>query len=588
MSILFIRKNFKSRLLLGFAVVLFACSAGIGAQQDKKDDRDAKEKKEERSKKNSPEQRKEQGVQHRGESVKSTNPAPAKSTPRGELQEKRDTPSGNQPRPLNDRRIQQSGSQVQEKSVSQPIQENRNRSGNQPQRDQVKTQPPAQSLRQQKIVRYSNGQPHTIRMSDGGVVRRNMSGQIVEVRTPRGATIRHEPDGIRRVEVARPGNRVIVATGRDHGYIQRPLIFSNRSFVQRTYVSRGVIFTRVYRPVVYRGVTVNIYTPVRYYRPAFYVWAYNPWPRPIVFTWGWGRAPWYDFYGGYFVPYPTYAGPAFWLTDFLISATLEAAYEERMAAYAAAPPPYRVTETALTPQVKQSIADEVRRQIDMERAESQNSANYSGAEIPPMFADNTRHTFVVSNALLVNSGSRECTLSEGDVIQTLGVPPVNSPVADASVLASKPAECGKGSVVSIPISDLQEMQNYMRETIERGLGDLQSRGGQSGLPMSPPDSAGTFDAPLAAEVHPDDNASRELSQAEQEATQAEQNVIDQSAIVAGQAGTEPVTISLGQTIDQVVAVQGQPKKIVDLGNKTIYVYPDIKVTFIDGRLADVQ
>lgn len=589
MNIYFIRKNSKRRLLLGFAVVLFACSGIVGAQRDRQDNGDAKNKNEERAQKKSQEQRKEKGVRQRGETQKSSNPAPAQSTLQGESREKKESSSGNRPKPLNDRRVQQERNQAQEKSSSQLKQENQNRPRNQPQREQVKPQPPARSsLAQQKIVRYSNGQPHTIRMSDGGVVRRNVSGQVIEVRTPRGAIIRHEPNGIRRVEVVRPGNRVIVATGRNHGYIQRPLIFSNRSFVQRTYISRGVIFTRVYRPVIYRGIRVNIYTPVRYYRPAFYMWAYNPWPRPIVFTWGWGRAPWYGFYGGYFVPYPTYSSPVFWLTDFLISATLEAAYEDRIAAMATAPPPYRVVQTELTPQVKQYIADEVRRQIDMERAESQNVANYSASEVPPMFADNTRHTFVVSNALLVNSGSRQCTLSEGDVIQTLGVPPVNSPVADASVLASKPAECGKGSVVSIQIPDLQEMQNYMRETVERGLGDLQARGGQAGLPALPPDSAGTIDAPFAAEVHPDNNASQELDQAEREANEAEQNVIDQSAIVAGQPGAQPITISLGQTIDQVVAVQGQPQKIVDLGGKKIYVYPDIKVTFMDGRVADVQ
>lgn len=165
---------------------------------------------------------------------------------------------------------------------------------------------------------------------------------------------------------------------------------------------------------------------------------------------------------------------------------------------------------------------------------------------------------------------------------------MNSPVADARVLASKPAECRKGSVVSIALPDLQEMQNYMRETVDRGLGELQARGGQSGLPAPPPNSAGTIETPLAAQVHPDNNAAQELTQAEQEANAAEQHVVDQSASVAGQAGSAPVTISLGQRIDEVVATQGQPQKILNLGNKQIYVYPDIKVTFVDGQVADVQ
>jgi hypothetical protein len=50
----------------------------------------------------------------------------------------------------------------------------------------------------------------------------------------------------------------------------------------------------------------------------------------------------------------------------------------------------------------------------------------------------------------------------------------------------------------------------------------------------------------------------------------------------------PVEIALGQTIDQVVASLGSPKQIVKLGPKQIYVYSDIKITFVDGKVSDVQ
>jgi hypothetical protein len=50
----------------------------------------------------------------------------------------------------------------------------------------------------------------------------------------------------------------------------------------------------------------------------------------------------------------------------------------------------------------------------------------------------------------------------------------------------------------------------------------------------------------------------------------------------------PQQIEKGQTIDQVVAAIGQPDKIVNLGAKQIYVYKDIKVTFLNGKVADVQ
>ena len=51
---------------------------------------------------------------------------------------------------------------------------------------------------------------------------------------------------------------------------------------------------------------------------------------------------------------------------------------------------------------------------------------------------------------------------------------------------------------------------------------------------------------------------------------------------------DPVSISKGQTKDEVVAAFGQPKKIVKLGAKEIYIYPEIKVTFASGKVSDVQ
>jgi hypothetical protein len=51
---------------------------------------------------------------------------------------------------------------------------------------------------------------------------------------------------------------------------------------------------------------------------------------------------------------------------------------------------------------------------------------------------------------------------------------------------------------------------------------------------------------------------------------------------------EPAQIEKGQTPEQVKAALGQPDKIVNLGAKQIFVYKDIKVTFINGKVADVQ
>jgi len=51
---------------------------------------------------------------------------------------------------------------------------------------------------------------------------------------------------------------------------------------------------------------------------------------------------------------------------------------------------------------------------------------------------------------------------------------------------------------------------------------------------------------------------------------------------------QPVTIQVGMTPEQVEAALGPPDKKVDLGAKKIYVYKDLKVTFMNGKVSDVQ
>jgi len=56
----------------------------------------------------------------------------------------------------------------------------------------------------------------------------------------------------------------------------------------------------------------------------------------------------------------------------------------------------------------------------------------------------------------------------------------------------------------------------------------------------------------------------------------------------GVTSAAPKSIELGQTPAQVEEIIGKPEKIIKLGEKTIYIYKDMKVTFINGRLTDVQ
>ncbi len=77
-------------------------------------------------------------------------------------------------------------------------------------------------------------------------------------------------------------------------------------------------------------------------------------------------------------------------------------------------------------------------------------------------------------------------------------------------------------------------------------------------------------------------------QNQQQGGQQQNGQQDQQAAQAPAQQAEPQTIQLGQTIDQVVAALGKPDKDVKLGSKEIYVYKDLKVTFKDGKVSDVQ
>ena len=437
---------------------------------------------------------------------------------------------------------------------------------------------------QSQVTRFSNGRPETIRTSNGGMVRNDQNGRVREVHTAGGAVITHRPDGMRRVEVARPGNLRIVTNEHGRGgYAQRPLMVRNQSFVQRTYYDHGRAYSRVYRPVTFRGMVLNIYTPTRFYRPAFYSYAYSPWITPVSYSWGWAGSPWYGYYGGYFSPYRVYAGPAFWLTDYVFAMTLQEAYQERLDAGLQGAS-YAGGQASLTPDVKQAVADEVHRQLDLERMEGQSMAS----DMAPIFSDNVAHVFVVSNALMVDDRGPGCPVTEGDVLQ-LRPGSSNGETADVVVLASKGTDCRRGSLVSVQIQDLLEMQNHMRATIDQGLTELQSRQGRGGLPPLPAAAAAPpVDSPIAAAVQPDANIASELSQAAQEGSQGEQDVVSQSAQPDAGNAAGPVTISLGQSIADVESISGKPDKVIDLGAKKIYVYKDLKITFTDGRVSDVQ
>jgi hypothetical protein len=420
------------------------------------------------------------------------------------------------------------------------------------------------------------------------------SGRPTVVRTAGGATIAHAPSGAQRIEVVRPGGRVIVTNAAGHGYMQRSINVRGQALVQRTYYVHGAAYPRFYRAQSYRGMTFAVYTPVRFYSPRFYAWGYTPWGAPVYYNFGFAANPWYGFYGGYFTPYPAYAGPNYWLTDYMLANSLQEGYQEHMDAGATAQGGYDPSgQTPVSPYVKNLVAGEVQRQLVQESTESQNAAqNATPASngAPPIFADNNPHVFVVSSSLIANTGSQECALTHGDVLQLNPAPSADPSFANVQVLASKGQDCQAGNLIPVQLADLQEMQNHMRETVDLGLGELQTRQGQGGLPTIEVAMRTQTAAPYAAELPPaEPNAANELWQQAQEADRQEQDVLGQAGpIAAPPASAAPPTIELGQTIADVVARMGQPVRIADLGQKKTYYYKDMKVIFVDGKVNDVQ
>jgi len=410
--------------------------------------------------------------------------------------------------------------------------------------------------------------------------------------------VHHGLNGNRRVSVTRADHSRVVVDRRGRGFVERGYGFHGHDYRARSYYYGGRAYNRYYGNYYYHGMYVNPYYPGFYYAPAYYGWAYNPWVAPVPYAWGWGGNPWYGYYGAYFTPYPVYPSAAFWLTDYIVAQSLQAAYVAQAAALSNPAP--------MAPDVKALVADEVKRQIALENAEAQNTAkgadpDPASSSIQRMLTDNAAHVFVAGVDLdVVDSAGSECAISEGDALQLQPAQlPADATAANLTVLASKGGkECPKGDLVSVGLQDLQDMQNHMRETIDKGMGELQQKQGKDGLPAAPPSAqAAPVQSSFAAVAPPPDpNAAAEIKAQLQEADKSEQEVASAAQPESGVGVAPPsppaaaptVNIALGQTVDQVVAAMGQPKSVVDLGTKKIYVYPDMKVTFKAGKVSDVQ
>jgi hypothetical protein len=349
----------------------------------------------------------------------------------------------------------------------------------------------------------------------------------------------------------------VVNTGRHGGYVQRAYVTrGGHAYYSRTYYAGGRYHVGVYRGYGWGGRTYYGYYPGYWYHPGFYGWGWHPWGAPIAWgigAWGWGGAPWWGFYGGWWNPYPVYAAPYYWLTDYLIAANLQAAYAARAEANADAaaadagdsggggdPAPAAASgPVALTPEVKEAIAQEVKAQLAAQQAQAAqdtgggqtaSAAPAASTDTPPPALDPANRTFVVDSSVTVVANGQECGLTAGDVITRLTDTPDADNNVNASVAASKKADCASGQTVAVKVDDLQEMYNHFQEQLTSGMGEMAKKQGTNGMPAAP--DTGTTAAAVAPPP-PDTTAQKTLEDQQKQADQAEADAKAEAASGGG-------------------------------------------------------
>jgi hypothetical protein len=224
----------------------------------------------------------------------------------------------------------------------------------------------------------------------------------------------------------------------------------------------------------------------------------------VPYAWfAFGRpAHWFRFYAGYFAPYPVYASPDLWLTDYLVAENLRRAYASQQAgAQLEAVESYQASDPVLTPTIKGLIAEEIRNQLAAEQTEAMQAAAPSAVETadseqtPSAFS---QRYFVVSSNLDLTAAGQECSLTPGDVIQRIGTDVSSDGTVSAMVIGSKLGNCAANSWVDVEVADLQEMQNQFREQIDAGL-KMMAQNQAKGLPAAPEADARTVDTAAPAE-----------------------------------------------------------------------------------------
>ncbi|HWF02437.1 MAG TPA: hypothetical protein VHA06_02050 [Candidatus Angelobacter sp.] len=409
--------------------------------------------------------------------------------------------------------------------------------------DTRKGQDPRPSIKtdsKQSGPRIKYERQRTTTETNGTRLAKDSHGKIRDLDRP-GMHVHHDLRGGSTFK-AEHNNRQIVGMGHNSGYMQRKFYDHNgHSYFQRTYIVNGRSYAVAYRSYSYGGVAYYSYAPAYYYHPAFYGWAYSPWAAPVAYNWGWAGNPWYSGYGYYFTPYPVYTSASLWLTDYLLAENLQLAYASaaEAAASAQAPPSDSnvAGQVALSPEVKQMVSEEVKRQLEADKlassqgAQTQTGTKQANNDAPPAL-DSAQKIFIVASTLdLVDDSGHECAVTPGDVLLRIGKTPDADNKITVSVESSKQGDCPVDTSSEVAVSDLQEMHNQFREKLDSGLKTLAANQGKNGLPAAP--DTGTSEGEVGQPA-PDMNAATEITNQQKSADQMEQQAARTTPAVASQ------------------------------------------------------
>jgi hypothetical protein len=305
--------------------------------------------------------------------------------------------------------------------------------------------------------------------------------------------------------------------------------------MSRTFVSGGhVLYTHVYQRHVWyqfgRAFAYETFVPAVRYPVVYYAWALAPWPRPVIYTWGWPVQPWYPMYGSLFTPYPVYTSPDMWMTDYIIAQSMQTAYQAQTPApeletspqrtpgvpapdssvaapatppseAAPAPPPSdappapQSSDTpsapagmppAITPQVKAQLNAQIKVRLREQQAAEATPLTLTSQSTPPALRPS--HVFFqVVQPLEVPSGAanRVCSLRANDYIKRTGGMSDDDWMIPVVVELSGPSDCPQGLQTRIGLNDLNAMENEQEAQVMEAM-QAASRGmGPHGPPSGP-------------------------------------------------------------------------------------------------------